>query len=453
MTVDTEPPGLPAGIDSVLSVLSSSAVVLDGDDRVLRASAAARSFGLVDGDRLVVSELVALARKVRRDGEIREGEIDLATSRFNGRTTSFAVRVGLLGSTPAEDGLVLLLAEDQTESRRVDEVRRDFVANISHELKTPVGALALLAETVEDAAHDPEAVLRFAGRMRQEATRLTDLVQDLIMLSRIQAAEPVPDPTPLGIDTVVAEALDRCRLRAAAHGIELAASGEAGMTIDGDEDLMVTALRNLLENAVAYSPEKTRVLISTRRAGAARGRDQRGRPGHRHPRARPRAHLRAVLPGGSRPVQGDRRDRPGPGHRQARHRRARRHDHGVEQGRGRVHLHHPAAPQQRGRAARRPPGAGRLGPEWPHRLRNGATCQGDSQVTRVLVVEDEESFSDALSYMLRKEGFEVAICPTGPMRSRPSTGPAPTWCCSTSCCPACPAARCAGACVSGRTSR
>jgi two-component system sensor histidine kinase SenX3 len=267
MTVDTEPPGLPAGIDSVLSVLSSSAVVLDGDDRVLRASAAARSFGLVDGDRLVVSELVALARKVRRDGEIREGEIDLATSRFNGRTTSFAVRVGLLGSSPAEDGLVLLLAEDQTESRRVDEVRRDFVANISHELKTPVGALALLAETVEDAAHDPEAVLRFAGRMRQEATRLTDLVQDLIMLSRIQAAEPVPDPTPLGIDTVVAEALDRCRLRAAAHGIELAASGEAGMTIHGDEDLMVTALRNLLENAVAYSPEKTRVLISTRRAG------------------------------------------------------------------------------------------------------------------------------------------------------------------------------------------
>jgi two-component system sensor histidine kinase SenX3 len=267
MTVDTEPPGLPAGIDSVLSVLSSSAVVLDGDDRVLRASAAARSFGLVDGDRLVVSELIALARKVRRDGEIREGEIDLATSRFNGRTTSFAVRVGLLGSSPAEDGLVLLLAEDQTESRRVDEVRRDFVANISHELKTPVGALALLAETVEDAAHDPEAVLRFAGRMRQEATRLTDLVQDLIMLSRIQAAEPVPDPTPLGIDTVVAEALDRCRLRAAAHGIELAASGETGMCIHGDEDLMVTALRNLLENAVAYSPEKTRVLISTRRAG------------------------------------------------------------------------------------------------------------------------------------------------------------------------------------------
>ena len=89
---------------------------------------------------------------------------------------------------------MLLLAEDQTESRRVEEVRRDFVANTSHELKTPVGALALLAETVEDAADDPEAVRRFAGRMRQEASRLTNLVQDLITLSRIQAAEPVPDP-------------------------------------------------------------------------------------------------------------------------------------------------------------------------------------------------------------------------------------------------------------------
>jgi two-component system, OmpR family, sensor histidine kinase SenX3 len=261
------PPGLPPGIDAVLAVLSSSAVVLDSDDRVLRASAAARSFGLVDGDELVVSELVALARKVRRDGRVREGEIELSTSRFNGRTTSFAVRVASLGEGVGDGGLVLLLAEDQTESRRVEEVRRDFVANISHELKTPVGALALLAETVEDAVHDPEAVLRFAGRMRQEASRLTDLVQDLIMLSRIQAAEPVPDPSPIDLDVVVSEALDRCRMRASANGIELAVSGEHGLVILGDEDLLVTALRNLLENAVAYSPERTRVLVSTRRVG------------------------------------------------------------------------------------------------------------------------------------------------------------------------------------------
>src|SRR6185312_6101026 len=148
-----QPARLPPGIASVLSVLSSSAVVLDSNDRVLRASAAARAFGLVKGDRLMVTELAALARQVRRDGEIREGEFEVPVPRLGGRTTSFAVRVAPLGAAIGGGGL-LLLAEDQTESRRVDEVKRDFVANTSHELKTPVGALALLAETIEDAADD-----------------------------------------------------------------------------------------------------------------------------------------------------------------------------------------------------------------------------------------------------------------------------------------------------------
>ena len=258
---------LPSGVASVLSVLSSSAVVLDNNDRVLRASAAARSYGLVKGDQLMVGELLALVRQVRRDGEIREGEIEVSGSAFGGRRTSFAVRVAPLGSGVGGGGLILLLAEDQTESRRVEEVRRDFVANISHELKTPVGALALLAETMEEAAEDPEAVRRFAGRMRQEASRLTYLVQDLITLSRIQAAEPVPDPRAVDLPAVVAEALDRCRMKASARGIELAVSCDEGLVVLGDEDLLVTALRNMLENAVAYSPEKTRVVVSATRDG------------------------------------------------------------------------------------------------------------------------------------------------------------------------------------------
>ncbi len=260
-----QPTRLPPGIASVLSVLSSSAVVVDGNGRVLRASAAARAFGLVKGDRLMVSELAALARQVRRDGEIREGEFEVPVPRFGGRTTSFAVRVAPLGSTVG-GGLVLLLAEDQTESRRVDEVKRDFVANTSHELKTPVGALALLAETIEDAADDAEAVRRFAAKMRQEAQRLTNLVQDLITLSRIQAVEPVPDPRPVPLDMVLAEAVDRCRMKANARGIALTSVGTHGLYVLGDEDLLVTALRNLLENAVAYSPEQTRVVITTKRA-------------------------------------------------------------------------------------------------------------------------------------------------------------------------------------------
>jgi two-component system sensor histidine kinase SenX3 len=263
---NSEPAALPPGVASVLAVLSSSAVVLDMEDRVLQASAAARAFGLVSGDQLVVQELVALARQVRRDGEIREGELDVSTAGVNRRVTSLAVRAAPLDASVGGGGLVLLLVEDQTESRRVEEVRRDFVANTSHELKTPVGALALLAETVEDAADDPEAVRRFASRMRQEAARLTNLVQDMITLSRIQAAEPIPDPVPVKLDAVVAEALDRCRMKASARGIELVAVGEHGLSVLGDEDLLVTALRNLLENAVAYSPDKTRVDVATRQA-------------------------------------------------------------------------------------------------------------------------------------------------------------------------------------------
>jgi two-component system, OmpR family, sensor histidine kinase SenX3 len=264
--LDTSADRLPVGVSSVLGVLLSSAIVLDSDDRVLSSSPAAREFGFINHDRLAIGELLALARQVRREGTPREGEIDIMTSKFNGRATSFAVRVAPLGPEVGDGGLILVMAEDQTESRRVDEVRRDFVANISHELKTPVGALALLAETVEEAADDPEAVLRFAGRMRQEASRLTDLVQDLIMLSRIQAAEPVPDPRPVVLDEVVNEALDRVRMRATARGIALEAGGERGISVRGDEDLLITALRNLLENAIAYSPDKTKVLISTQMA-------------------------------------------------------------------------------------------------------------------------------------------------------------------------------------------
>jgi two-component system sensor histidine kinase SenX3 len=262
-----QPAKLPPGIASVLSVLSSSAVVVDSEDRVLRASAAARSFGIVKGDRLMVSELAALARQVRRDGEIREAEFEVPVPRLGGRTTTFAVRVAPLSSAVGGGGLVLVLAEDQTESRRVEEVRRDFVANVSHELKTPVGALALLAETIEDAADDEEAVRRFAGRMRQEAARLTFLVQDLITLSRIQAAEPIHDPHPVSVDLVVAEALDRCRMKANARGITLASIGVRGLTVLGEDDLLVTAVRNLLENAVVYSPERTRVVVCVKKLG------------------------------------------------------------------------------------------------------------------------------------------------------------------------------------------
>ncbi|MER6004302.1 ATP-binding protein [Nonomuraea angiospora] len=254
---------LPQGVASVLAVLPSSAVVLDAHDKVLRASSAARAFGLVKGDRLMAAELLALARQVRRDGEIRESEIDVAGHKFGQETTNFAVRVAPLGS----HGQVLVLAEDQTERRRVEAVRRDFVANVSHELKTPVGAMSLLAETIQDAADDPEAVSRFAGRMQHEAARLNYLIQDLITLSRIQGAEPIPTPGQVSIDESIHDAIDHCNTKAVAKDITLVSGGTEGLRIWGDDELLVTALRNLIDNAVAYSPEHTRVVVSVRPAG------------------------------------------------------------------------------------------------------------------------------------------------------------------------------------------
>ncbi|MFI0417530.1 sensor histidine kinase [Spongiactinospora sp. 9N601] len=262
-TSESEATALPNGVASVLAVLPSSAVVLDREDRVLRASSAARAFGLVKGDRMMAAELLALARQVRRDGEIRESEIEVAGHKFGQEATLFAVRVAPLGS----HGQVLVLAEDQTERRRVEAVRRDFVANVSHELKTPVGALSLLAETIQDAADDPEAVTRFAGRMQHEAARLNYLVQDLITLSRIQGGEPIPTPGPVPVDEVMHEAVDRCNTKAAAKDITLVAGGTEGLRVWGDDELLVTALRNLIDNAVAYSPEHTRVVVSARPAG------------------------------------------------------------------------------------------------------------------------------------------------------------------------------------------
>lgn len=256
------PARLPAGVADVLSVLRSSAVVLDENDDVVRASAAAHAFGIVRGDRLVVKDLLRLSGEVRRTGEIQSAELDVPRGMHAGNTVAVAARVAPLGS-----GLVLVLVEDRTESRRVDAVRRDFVANVSHELKTPVGALSLLAEAVQGASDDPEAVRRFAGRMQHETARLANLVQELIDLSRLQGADPLTEPEVVSMDAVVSDAVDRTHLAAEDKQIELVVGGEKGLTVLGDEAQLVTALRNLIDNAVIYSPPHTRVAVAVRSAG------------------------------------------------------------------------------------------------------------------------------------------------------------------------------------------
>jgi two-component system sensor histidine kinase SenX3 len=258
---------LPPGVDTVLSVLRSSAVVLDEGDTVVKASSAAYALGLVRGGRLAVDQMLQMARETRRDGEIRQVELDLPR-RGAGRGEGLAVsaRVAPLGSR-----LVLLLVEDLTEARRIEAVRRDFVANVSHELKTPVGALSLLSEAVMDAAEDPEAVHRFAGRMQNEATRLTSLVQEIIDLSRVQNDDLLDDAEPVAVDDLVAEAVDRCRHQANTKQITMATGTTPDLFIWGNRGQLAAALGNLVENAVNYSPARTRVGIAGRRIGAPGG--------------------------------------------------------------------------------------------------------------------------------------------------------------------------------------
>ncbi len=261
LPAQTDPTALPPGVGDVLAVLRSVGIVVDAGDAVVKASPPAYAHGLVRDGELVHAELRHLARQVRRDGVIRESTLELAKGPVGTGTVTMGARVAPLGSA-----YVLLLVDDQTQARRVEEVRRDFVANVSHELKTPVGGLALLAEAVQNAKDDPEAVARFAKRMRKESKRLTRLVQEIVDLSRLQVADTLHEPVRVDVCAAAAEAAEGSRLVAEAKHIEIDLDAVAeGCEIFGDTELVITAISNLVDNAVAYSAEGTRVAVSVRR--------------------------------------------------------------------------------------------------------------------------------------------------------------------------------------------
>ena len=162
---------------------------------------------------------------------------------------------------PLGEEYILLLADDRTEIARTEAVRNDFVANVSHELKTPVGAISLLAEALESAPEDQATVRRFASRMMTESARLAALVQDIIELSRLQGKDVARVGTEVDMNAVIAEAVDRTRLPAQTKNITLAVGAQRPAAVYGDQPQLVTALRNLIDNAVRYSPENTQVGI------------------------------------------------------------------------------------------------------------------------------------------------------------------------------------------------
>lgn len=252
-------PNVPEGLGRLLAVLPGSAFVVGADGSVLRASAGSATLGVVEGGRLEIPEILALVTAVRRDGVIREEDLDLRRPPLGVGLLQARVRVAELSPTAA-----LVLVEDLSEAKRIDAVRRDFVANVSHELKTPVGALSLLAEAVQSASDDPEAVQRFSARMQVESHRLSNLVNDLIDLSRLQSGDPLKGSERVEVDRVVSEALDATKLLASAREIDVVVGDPCHASVLGDEGQLVMALRNLLTNAVAYSPPRTRVAVAAR---------------------------------------------------------------------------------------------------------------------------------------------------------------------------------------------
>jgi len=258
MTSIKQSGSIPDGAAEVLDVLATAGMVLDGRNNVLRATTGAQAYGLVLNRLLVHEALIELVDKVRKTGEPQHIDTELETG-LRGDVVFVHARAARLGTR-----YVMLLVDDRTESRRLEETRRDFVANISHELKTPIGAVSLLAEALQDAIDDPAMVKKFAANLQREANRLASLVQDIIQLSRLQSAEAVANAALLDLSGVVAEAVERNHFLAESKQIRIRVDAPRGHKIYGDHEMLSTAIKNLIENAILYSEEGSQVGVGLR---------------------------------------------------------------------------------------------------------------------------------------------------------------------------------------------
>ena len=255
-------PALADLLERVFSATDEGLVVVDRGGAAVLANRRARELGVVAGDK-PDARAVAACADVRERGTTVAVDLSPLAARSR-RPAAVLARVRPLG-----DGYTMVEATDTSDAVRLEATRRDFVANVSHELKTPVGAVGLLAEAVLDAADDPAEVRRFGTKIVREANRLGNLVTELIALSRLTGAEGLPELSRVAIDEVVCEALHRTRLSAEAARIEIVVDKPIGLEVDGDQTLLITALCNLIENAIAYSPAETPVSVSRRQSGDA----------------------------------------------------------------------------------------------------------------------------------------------------------------------------------------
>lgn len=253
---------VPQGTVDVLESMDDAACVIDSSGLVLAISHAAARFGIEVGATLDNPELRELVRTVRSIGAS-----STETMRITRPGVSLDPRLVSARASELAARLTLLIIRDVTEQERLDQMRRDFVANTSHELKTPVGAVSLLAEAIESAADDPAQVRIFASRISAEATRLGQLTGRIMSLSRLQAADGANDFGPVAIDEVVAASIEAHAVQADSAGVELMRGGDRGVFVRGDLQILIEAVGNLVANAILYSPTGSRVGVGVKIEG------------------------------------------------------------------------------------------------------------------------------------------------------------------------------------------
>lgn len=243
------------GATEVLDVLASAGLVIGSTGTVIRATDGALAMGLVNNRVLVHKRLRELVTTARES----ESPVSLETtiaSGLRGNTVWVHVRAAKMSNDN-----VLLLVDDRTEAHRLDETRRDFIANISHELKTPIGAISLLAEALQDAGDSPEMVAKFSKDLYRESKRLGALVKDIIQLSRLQSAEVASGAQVIELHEVIDEAVELNKHAAEARRVRIGVDAPNDIYVYGDRGMLVTAVRNLIENAITYSDDNSQVGI------------------------------------------------------------------------------------------------------------------------------------------------------------------------------------------------
>lgn len=245
-----------AELRQVLGLMQTGALLVGPHDEILVVNEPGETMGLVRGTRVGFTELLDVVRAVRTSGIPYDGVV-VRQRQPGAEALELTVRV-----SPMEDEDVLIFAVDESAAKRVDAVRRDFVANISHELKTPIGAISVLSEAVEVAKDDPEAVERFALRLQRETARLAELTNQIIDLSRLQTENPMLEHHVVDLSEVIDEAVSRSRERAAQREVSVIVARTTEVRVLGDRWQLADAVANLVQNAVSYSDERARVTIS-----------------------------------------------------------------------------------------------------------------------------------------------------------------------------------------------